>query len=104
MPGVKLGLQALSEGTSLLPDISFTAPKKTIGTNTVDAMRSGAVFGTASLVEGMIARMEQELGTGCAVVATGDPAKEILPHCRREILYDEHLTLKGLWLLYKKNA
>ena len=103
MPGVKLGLQALSERTSLLPDISFTAPKKAIGTNTVDAMRSGAVLGTASMVEGLIDRMEQELGTACTVVATGAPAEAVLPHCRRKILYDEHLTLKGLWLIYEKN-
>ena len=103
MPGVTLGLQALSSGTSLLPDISVTAPKKAIATNTVDAMRSGAVFGTAAMIDGMADRMEQELGRACRVIATGDLAEEVTRHCRREIICDEHLILKGLWILYKKN-
>jgi type III pantothenate kinase len=103
MPGVRLGLQALSSGTSLLPDISLTAPAKVIGSNTADAMRSGAVYATASMIDGMIDRMEAELGCKCIVVATGQNAQEILVHCRREILYDENLLLKGLWVLYRKN-
>ena len=103
MPGVRLGLQALSSGTSLLPDISLTAPARVIGTNTADAMRSGAVYATASMVDGMIGRMEEELGCSCTVVATGLNAREILNHCRREIIYDEHLLLKGLWELYRRN-
>ena len=103
MPGVRLGLQALSSGTSLLPDISLTAPEKVIGTNTADAMRSGAVYATASMIDGMIDRMEEELGSACTIVATGQNAQEILVHCRREILYDENLLLKGLSVLYRKN-
>ncbi len=103
MPGVKLGLQALSEGTSLLPDISVTAPKKVIATNTVDAMRSGAVYATASMIDGMIERMEQELGYACKVIATGSPAKAVISHCRRKIIWDADLHLKGLWALYQKN-
>ena len=103
MPGVRLGLQALSSGTSLLPDISLTAPAKVIGTNTADAMRSGAVYATAAMIDGMIDRMEEELGCTCTVVATGQNAQEILAHCRRKISYDENLLLKGLWILYRKN-
>ena len=103
MPGVRMGLQALSSGTSLLPDIALTAPAKVIGTNTADAMRSGTVYATASMIDGMIARMEEELGCACTVVATGQNAREILSHCKREIRYDEHLLLKGLWVLYRKN-
>ena len=103
MPGVRLGLQALSAGTSLLPDISLTAPARVIGTNTADAMRSGAVYATASMIDGMIDRMEAELGCTCTVVATGLSAQGILKHCRREILYDEDLLLKGLWVLWQKN-
>ena len=103
MPGVRLGLQALSSGTSLLPDISLTAPAKVIGTNTADAMRSGAVYATAAMIDGMIDRMEEELGNACTAVATGQNAQEILAHCRRKILYDENLLLKGLWILYRKN-
>ena len=103
MPGVLLGLQALSEGTSLLPDISLKAPARVIGTNTADAMRSGAVYATASMIDGMIDRMEAELGCTCAVVATGLNAQEILEHCRREIIYDENLLLRGLWVIWQKN-
>lgn len=104
LPGVKLGYQALSARTSLLPDIAISAPKKCIGANTADCMRSGAVFGTAASIDGMIERMEQELGQPCRVVATGGLAASIVPHCRREIVCDGQLLLKGLWLLYEKNA
>lgn len=103
MPGVKLGLQALSAGTSLLPDISVTEPRRVIATNTVDAMRSGAVYATAAMIDGMAERMEQELNHPCKVIATGNLAGIITPYCRREIICDEHLLLKGLLVLYQKN-
>ena len=103
MPGVNLGLQALSAGTSLLPDISVVEPKKVIGTNTVEAMRSGAVFATASMIDGMAERMEAELGEPCRVIATGGLAKIITGCCRRQILYDSQLLLKGLWVLWERN-
>ena len=103
LAGVKLSLRALAEGTSLLPDISIQAPRKCIASNTVDCMRAGAVYGTAAMVDGLIDRMEAELGYSCPVVATGGLARSITSHCRREILYDEHLLLKGLWALYRKN-
>ena len=102
-PGVKLSFEALASGTSLLPDISIVAPKKVIGTNTVDAMRSGAVYSTASAIDGMIERIEEELGYPCKVVATGGLAQAVTPYCRREILFDDDLLLKGLWVLYRKN-
>ncbi len=103
MPGVKLAYSALSSGTSLLPDISITAPKKFIGTNTVDSMRSGAVFGSAAMIDGMIDRMEEELGYKCNIIANGGIAQAIVPYCRHEIAVDEDLLLKGLWVIYKKN-
>lgn len=103
IPGVNLSYAALSAGTSLLPDISITAPKKCIATNTVDSMRSGAVFGTAAMLDGMIDRMEAELGTKCTVVATGGIAQFITPHCTHDIHCDKDLLLKGLWILYEKN-
>ncbi len=104
LPGIKLSYAALAAGTSLLPDISITPPKKCIATNTVDCMRSGAVFGTAATIDGMVDRMEAELGLPCKVVATGGLASKITPYCRREIICDDHLLLKGLWVLYQKNA
>ena len=103
-PGVKLSYSALSAGTSLLPEISITAPKKCIATNTVDSMRSGAVFGTAAMIDGMIERMEAELGEKCVLVATGGIAEFVTPYCRHEILCDNDLLLKGLWILYRKNC
>lgn len=103
LPGVKLSYSALSSGTSLLPDISITPPKKVIATNTVDSMRSGAVFGTAATIDGMIDRMEEELGYPCKLVATGGLAQAVTPYCRREIICDDDLLLKGLWVLWQKN-
>ena len=103
-PGLKLSYGALSSGTSLLPDISILPPKKVVATNTVDSMRSGAVYGTASLIDGMIERMEEELGYKCTVVATGGLAQSVIPFCRHPgILIDPDLILKGLGVLYKKN-
>lgn len=104
LPGVKLSYSALASGTSLLPDISITPPKKCIATNTVDSMRSGAVFGTAAMLDGMIERMEAELGDTCTIVATGGLATSITPFCKREIVCDDNLLLKGLWYLYQKNC
>ena len=104
VPGVKLSYNALSAGTSLLPDVSILPPKKVVGSNTVDCMRSGAVFGTAAMIDGMIARMEAELGYPCTVVATGGLAAHVIPCCTRpDIIVDSELLLKGLWYLYQKN-
>ena len=104
LPGVKLGYGALADGTSLLPEIAVLPPKKVVGANTVDAMRSGAVFGTAALIDGMLERMEAELGYPCTAVATGGLAREVIPCCRRrDILVDPDLLLRGLWILYMKN-
>ena len=102
-PGVNLAYSALSSGTSLLPQISITPPPKAIGTNTVDCMRSGAVYGTADMLDGTIARFEEEIGTKCKVVATGGLASSVVKYCRHEITCDDDLLLKGLWYLYNKN-
>ena len=104
LPGVKLSYGALSAGTSLLPDISILPPKKVVGSNTVDCMRSGAVYGTAAMIDGMVERMETELGCACTVIATGSLARDIIPCCRRPgIIVDSELLLRGLWTLYRKN-
>lgn len=104
VPGVNLSINALASNTSLLQRVSVEAPKKSIATNTVDSMKSGAVFGSADLIDGMIARMEEELGCKTTVVATGGLAGSIIPYCRREIICDDNLLLKGLWILYQKNV
>lgn len=104
IPGVNLSYSALSSGTSLLPSIAIEAPKRCISTNTVDCMKSGAVYGTAAMVDGMIERMEAELSEKVTVVATGGIAGCIVPYCKRKIEYEPDLLLKGLAILYRKNA
>ena len=104
VPGVNLSFEALSQGTSLLPNISIEAPRKCIATNTVDSMKSGAVFGTAAMIDGMIDRMEEELGQSATVVATGGLSGGIIPYCKHEIKHEPDLLLKGLAILYHKNA
>jgi type III pantothenate kinase len=103
VPGVALSMNALSSGTSLLQKVPIEAPKKTISTTTIECMQSGAVFGTAALLDGIIDRFEQELGCKTSLVATGGMAAKIIPHCRHEIVYDENLLLRGLGMIYKKN-
>lgn len=103
VPGVNLSLNALASNTSLLQYVSVSAPKKCIASNTIDSMKSGAVYGSASLIDGMIDRIEAELGTKTTVVATGGLAQSIIPHCTHKIACDGDLLLKGLWILYEKN-
>lgn len=103
MSGVMTSLNSLSGRASQLPYISMEAPKRTVGRNTVDAMRSGAIYGTAGSVDGVVRRIEKELGRTCTVVCTGGLARAVIPHCRREMILDEDLLLKGLMILYEKN-
>ena len=102
-PGVALSMSALSAGTSLLHKVPIEAPKKCICGTTTACMQSGAVYGTAAMLDGMIDRFRQELGKEAKVVATGGIAPRVVPLCRHDIVCDEHLLLKGLHILYKKN-
>ena len=102
-PGVKISLDALTDRTALLPGLQLDQPKKAIGRNTIDGMRSGIMMGTAAMLDGMVERMEAELGYKTTVVATGGIAKFVLPMCHTPILYDKDLLLKGLNIIYKKN-
>lgn len=103
-PGVKISMEALTGRTAQLPGISLDEPQKAIGKNTRDCMRSGIMLGAAAMLDGLLDRMEQELGTPVQVVATGGIAKFVLPLCRRELIYDRSLMLRGLRLLYQRNA
>ena len=96
-------MEALTGRTAQLPGISLDKPQRAIGKNTRDCMRSGIMLGAAAMLDGLLDRMEQELGTPVRVVATGGIARFVLPLCRREIIYDGSLMLKGLRLLYQKN-
>ena len=103
IPGVRLSLDALTSRAAQLPGISLDKPRKVIGKNTVDCMRSGMMYGTAAMIDGMIERIEEELGHTSTVVATGGLAQFITPLCKREIILEKDLLLKGLNILYKKN-
>lgn len=102
-PGVKISLDALTEGTALLPGLQLDQPKRAIGRNTTDCMRSGIMLGTACMLDGMVARMEEELGYKTKVIATGGIARFVVPMCRTEIVYDKDLLIKGLAALYREN-
>lgn len=103
IPGVNIALKALASGTAQLPQISLDAPKSVIGKNTVDCMRSGVVFGNASMIDGMIDRFNEEMGEELQVIATGGLASTIVCHCKHTITLDDDLLLKGLNILYNKN-
>ena len=102
-PGVKISLDALTSRAAQLPGISLDKPRQVIGKNTVDCMRSGMMYGTAAMIDGMVERIEQELGHSTTLVATGGMAQFITPLCKREIILEKDLLLKGLAILYKKN-
>lgn len=102
-PGVKVSLDALTSRAAQLPGISLDKPKQVIGKNTVDCMRSGVMYGAAAMLDGMIERVEEELGNKTTVVATGGMAQFVCPLCKRDIKLERDLLLKGLNILYKKN-
>ena len=104
MPGVHISMEALTSRTAQLPGISLDKPKRVIGRNTVDCMRSGIMYGTAAMLEGMLDRVEEELGYPTTVIATGGMAQFIAPLCHREIKLERDLLLKGLNIIYKKNT
>lgn len=103
MPGVRISLDALSANAAQLPSIRLDRPKKVVGKNTEDSMRSGIMYGTAAMIDGMLERMEAELGWQATVLATGGMAQFIVPLCRRQITIEKDLLLKGLNVIYKKN-
>ena len=103
-PGLKISLEALTARTSLLPGIQLDSPDRAVGRNTADAMRSGIMFGTAAMLDGMIDRFRDETGWDFTILATGGLAKHIVPLCRHEIIYDHHLIIKGLVKLYRENV
>lgn len=102
-PGLRVSLDSLSSKAAQLPSISLDIPQKVIGKNTIDCMRSGIMYGSAGMLDGIIDRMEAELGEPATVVATGGLSRFVVPLCRHKIIYDEALLMKGLWILYDKN-
>ena len=102
-PGVALSMNALANGTSQLPKVPIEAPKHCISVNTVDCLKSGAIYGNASMIDGMIDRFERELGGRASIVATGGLAEAVYKHCKRDMTYDRHLILRGLEIIYQRN-
>ncbi len=103
LPGLRVSMDTMSSSTAQLPRISLDTPKKVIGKNTIDCMRSGIIYGNAAMIAGMLTRIETELGQSATIIATGGIAKVILPLCSHEIIYDGALLMKGLLTLYEKN-
>ena len=103
-PGLSTGLRALGERCAQLPQVHLGSPKKAIGTNTESCMLSGSVLGTAVLIDGMVQRIEEELGCPATLVVTGGLAKYVTPLCRHPLTYDPELLMKGLALLYQLNT
>ena len=103
IPGVRISLEALSSRAAQLPQISLSADASLIGTNTVDAMRSGVIVGNAAMLDGMILRYREILGDNLTVILTGGMGKNIVKYCREQVIYDENLLLDGLRILYQKN-
>ena len=103
VPGVGVSLNALVEATSQLPGIDLNAPRHVVGTNTVDSMKSGIVFGQAALIDGLVERICEEMDIDPAIAASGAYASTVVPACRTEITIDEDLLLVGLRAIYEKN-
>lgn len=103
MTGMAVAADALVARTAQLPKINFEAPENIIGTNTVDCLKSGILYSNASALDGIIGRIEEELGCKCTAVATGGLSELVVPLCRRMIIHDGDLLIKGLAIIYKKN-
>lgn len=103
LPGVRTALDALTSRAAQLSGIDLVAPKRVIGKNTIECMKSGVIFSNAASIDGIITRMEEELGQKATVIATGGLAKCIVPYCKEEIILDDDLLLKGLLAIYERN-
>ena len=103
MPGVRVASDSLVSKTAQLQKVSLEATDKYIGKNTIDCMKSGIIHGNAACIDGMLSRMEEEMGYPLTAVATGGLARVIIPNCKRKIIEDQRLLLKGLKIIYDKN-
>ena len=105
MPGMKTSLDALISNCAMLPEISLEDPGRVISQNTVHCIRGGIIYGNAGQVDGIIERIEEELGTRCVIVATGGMARFVIPYCKNadRIVRDDALLMKGMLRLYELN-
>jgi type III pantothenate kinase len=102
-PGVEISLEALTDRAAALPRIDLVEPRSLIGKSTVDAIRSGVLFGYAAMVDGMVGRLRDELGAELRAIATGGLASLVVPYCDSIDAVDDRLTLTGLRLIWERN-
>lgn len=103
LPGIKISLEALSNKTSKLPHIDLINPKNVIGKNSADSMNSGIINGNAAMIDGLIDRINEEINEKATVILTGGLANFVAPHCKKNIIFDNYLLIKGLLLIYKNS-
>src|SRR6266704_5349572 len=104
MTGIEISLEALSERGARLPKVDLAPPKSVIGKNTIDAIRSGVVFGYAGAIDAILRRLFAELGERASVIATGGLSSLVVPYCEEIEEVDDLLTLTGLRLLHELNS
>jgi len=102
-PGVGIGLESMAGKTALLPVVEVGKAEKVIGTNTADGIRSGLLFGTACMLDGLTERFEAQIVEPCTVVATGGWCEAVIPYCKREIIINKSLVSEGLRIIYEIN-
>jgi type III pantothenate kinase len=104
LPGIEISLEALSDRGARLPKVDLAPPRSVIGKNTIDAIRSGVVYGYAGAIDAIMRRLRSELGGQVSVVATGGLARLVVPYCEELDDVDDLLTLTGLRLLHERNG
>ncbi|MFI3324626.1 MAG: type III pantothenate kinase [Clostridia bacterium] len=104
LPGMRISLDALTHNASQLSSINLEAPDKVISADTASCIQSGMVYGTASMIDGLCERMEEELGYKCTIIATGGLANTVVPHCKKDIILCDNLLLDGLKIIYEENS
>ncbi|MBE7044196.1 MAG: type III pantothenate kinase [Ruminococcaceae bacterium] len=101
--GVGTTQDGFTKRTALLPHVQIEPPKQVVGKNTVTSIQSGLVYGTAAMIDGLIARIREEADCTFRVVATGKMTDKIIPYCKEEIEICDYLLLEGLRLIYQRN-
>jgi type III pantothenate kinase len=103
-PGLQVAAEGLFAATARFTRVEIVSPRSVIGRNTTEALQSGLLFGTAAEIDGMVERMQKELGGDATVVATGGLAGAVVPACVSIDHHEPWLTLEGLRLIFERNT